>query len=78
MHLNYAQKNNGLYLLSRNDIEHVAHMVLREYAPDNLERPLPLNTVGLLEEYLGLRVKHKYIGSYDSGILGMIVMNDIV
>lgn len=78
MQLNYAQKENGLFLLSRNNIEHVACNVLSEYAPENLERPTPLNTIGLLQDYLELRVKRNYIGTYDSGILGMIVMNDIV
>ena len=39
MQLNYAQKENGLFLLTRNNIEHVACAVLSEYAPHNLERP---------------------------------------
>lgn len=78
MQLNYAQKENGLFLLTRNNIEHVACAVLSEYAPHNLERPTSLNTVGLLQDYFGLQVKRNYIGSFDSGILGMIVMNDIV
>ena len=78
MQLNYAQKENGLFLLSRNNIEHIACSVLSEYAPNNLVCPTPLNTIGLLQDYLGLQIKRNHIGSFDSGILGMIVMNDTV
>ena len=71
MQLNYAQKENGLFLLSRNNIEHIACSVLSEYAPNNLVCPTPLNTIGLLQDYLGLQIKRNHIGSFDSGILGM-------
>ena len=76
MQLNYARKANGLYVLSRNDIEDIATLILEEYYPQNLIYPIPLNTIGLLEEHLGLTVKNKYIGTFESGILGLIVMND--
>lgn len=77
MQLDCAQKENGTYWLSRDDIEQVAVSVLKEYSPHNLECPAPLNTAGLLEDYLGLTVKRKYIGTMESGILGLIVMSDI-
>lgn len=74
----YVQKENGLYILSKNDIENIADGVIREYAPQNLEHPTSLDTVDFLENYLGLVVKCKYIGPFGSKILGLIVMSDIV
>lgn len=76
MELTYPQKSNGLYVLSRMAIEQIATDVLKEYAPQNLEHPIPLDTRDMMENYLGLIVKHAYIGSFNSGILGLIVMSD--
>lgn len=78
MQLNYEQKGNGMYILSRNDIEDIATAILEEYSPDNLQYITPLDTVDFLENYLGLTLKKRYIGTMKSGILGLVVMNDIV
>ena len=78
MQFNYPKKENGLYILSRDAIDNIATTVLKKYYPQNLELPLPLNTTELLEEHLGLTVKRKYIGTIESGILGLIVLNDEV
>ena len=76
MELNYPQKNNGMYMLCRTDIEQIAYEKLKEYVPQNLERPIPLNTTDFLTDKLGLVVKDKYIMGFDSGILGLTVMGD--
>ncbi len=34
MQLNYPKKKNGMYLLKKSDIDPIAEMVLKEYAPD--------------------------------------------
>lgn len=78
MQLNFPKKENGMYILSRDDIDCIATAILKKYYPQNLESPLPLNTIELLEEHLGLTIKRKYIGTLRSGILGLIVMNDDV
>ena len=64
MELNYPQKNNGMYMLCRTDIEQIAYDKLKEYVPQNLERPIPLNTTDFLTDKLGLVIKFKYIKSY--------------
>lgn len=74
----YRQKDNGMYILSRSDIEEIATEKIQEFAPSNLERPTPLKTTEFLENYLGLIIKYKYICDFDSGILGMTVMGDEV
>lgn len=76
MQLNYRQKNNGMYILSKQDIDDISAAVLTEYSPKNLLNAIPLDTVDLLENYLGLTVKRKYIGTVDSEILGLTVMDD--
>lgn len=76
MHLDYKQKFNGQYILSKIDIEKIATDVLMEFSPSNLVMPTQLNTMSFLQDYLGLDVKRKYIGTFESGILGSIVMCD--
>ena len=78
MKLNFPKKENGMYILSRDDIDCIATAILKKYYPQNLEMPLPLNTMELLEKHLGLKVKSKFIGTLRSNILGLIVMNDEV
>ncbi len=77
MQLNYAQNMSGRYILSKRDIDNIATAILKEYSPKNLTYPVPLDTSDLLENYLGLTIKRKYIGTVESGILGLIVMNDV-
>ena len=72
----YKQKENGMYILSRSDIEQIATKKLQEFSPSNLERPIPLRTTDFLENYLGLVIKYKYICDFQSGILGLTVMGD--
>ena len=72
----YRQKENGMYILSRSEIEKIATEKLQEFSPSNLERPIPLETTRFLEDYLGLIIKYKYIGDFQSGILGLTVMGD--
>ena len=74
----YRQKENGMYILSRSEIEQIATKRLQEFSPSNLERPMPLQTTSFLEDYLGLVIKYKYIGDFQSGILGLTVMGDEV
>ncbi len=76
MRLHYRQKENGIYILSKNDIEDIAESVLKDYSPRNLIEPVALDTLDFLENYLGLTIKVKYIGTFGSEILGLIVMND--
>lgn len=78
MKLNYPQKESGLYILSREDIENIAEDVLKKFFPQNLILPKPLDTAEFLEDRLGLTVKQKYIGTLSSAVLGLIVMSDEV
>lgn len=72
----YRQKENGMYILSKSEIEQIATKKLQEFSPSNLERPMPLQTTDFLQNYLGLVIKYKYICDFQSGILGLTVMSD--
>ncbi len=78
MQFNYRKKENGQYILSKMEIEQIATDVLNKYSPSNLVVPTQLDTVSFLQDYLGLDVKRKYIGTFESGILGATVMCDEV
>ena len=76
MQFECQRKSNGLPILSKLDIENIATKVLKEFAPMNLECPLPFKTTSFLEDYHQLVIKNKYIGTFESGILGLTVMGE--
>ena len=76
MEIAYVQKGNGMYCLSREAIEQISSTVLKEYSPTNLASPTALDADDFLIDYLGLLVRNRYIGTIDSGILGLIVMGN--
>lgn len=71
----YRQRENGMYILSRQEIDQISESILAEVCPENLVHPIPLNIDKIIYE-TGLDIKFKYIGSLDSGILGLIVLGD--
>ena len=77
MELRYRQQHNGMYILTKYDIEKIATDFLREQFPMNLDYPIPLNTEVLFDK-LGLMVKHKYLGIPGHEILGATIMGDEV
>jgi len=76
MKLSYPKGADGMYILSRYDIENIAAKVLNEQFPMNLEKPIPLNTEALFDN-LGLIVKHRYLGIPEHEILGVTIMGDL-
>lgn len=75
MTLNYPQKQNGMYILKRENFDNIAENVLKEYLPTTLEWPQPLDIEYLASECLFLEVKHMYLSS-NGGILGMVTFAD--
>lgn len=72
------QASDGMYLLTSADIERVAHDLLKEFAPQNLETPKSFDVDSFLGDYLGLIVKERYIGVMGYEALGLTVMSDEV
>lgn len=69
----YPKDADGLYRLSRRDIEHIASDTLQELYPENLRTPSIIDPEDFLDQ-LGLVLKVNSIGSPDSGIEGCTVM----
>ena len=78
MELNYTQGSDGMYILTRADMEKIAHDVLKEFSPQNLETPMVFDVDSFLSDYLGLLVKERYIGVIGCEALGLTVMSDVV
>lgn len=75
MHLAYRQKANGLYILKKEDLENIATYVLRNYAPQVLVTPSPLDIEYLMEECLYLDIRRRFLAP-NGTILGMIAFED--
>ena len=75
MKLDFPKKENGLFILSKDNIEAVARETLSEYAPDNLKNPQPLKICELAEEKLGLKLDYQNL-SPSGEICGLISFGD--
>lgn len=69
----YPKDANGIYRLSRRDIEQIASDTLREFYPENLRTPSIINPDDFLDQK-GLILKVNPIGTPNSGIEGCMVM----
>lgn len=68
-------KQNGVPVLSKTDIETIGENFLRDFCPDALTNPQPVDVERFLELYLGLRLDFQFL-SNDGRYLGMMVFND--
>lgn len=78
MELNYNQGFDGMYILTRADMEKIANDLLKEFSPQNLETPMAVDVDSFLSDYLELFVKERYIGVIGYEALGLTVMSDVV
>lgn len=76
MKIPLGQKASGMYIFSSKDFDSVAELVLREYAPDMLEKAQPLNIEALADEAYSLTIIDRYLSARGS-ILGLISFDDI-
>ena len=71
----FKTKKNGVPVLSKNDIELIGENFIRDFCPEALTDPQPIDIEGFIEVYLGLKVDYQYLSS-DGRYLGMMVFND--
>ena len=76
MKIPLGQKASGMYIFSSQDFDSVAELVLREYAPNMLEKAQPLNIEALADEAYSLTIIDRYLSARGS-ILGLISFDDI-
>ncbi len=76
--MKYKQERNGLYVLSRIDIESLVTDYLKHYAPHVLQNIAPVDIFDLMKNTVGLSIKYRAFYDSQQGIMGMIVMHDSV
>ena len=75
ININYRQKYNGLPVLSWNEIDVIAEAMLKDYNPELLSDPQPVDVELLMQDYLKLYLEYQYLSNNES-ILGMMVFHD--
>jgi len=75
MQLDYPQTKNGMYELSRDQMDDIATKILGKFAPDVLTYPQPVNIEHLAEESFCLNVENKIL-SIDNKVLGATAFAD--
>jgi hypothetical protein len=75
MTLNYPKKENGMYILGRDQIDDIAKTVLSEYAPDVLLKPQPLRIGDMAQEHFGLTLSYQNL-SANGEISGLVSFGD--
>lgn len=73
--LHYRTGKNGVPILKNTDIETDAELLLRDYKPELLTDPQPLDTDDFTESYLGLNIHFENL-SRDQSIWGCMVFNN--
>ena len=77
MHLGkYRQKGNGLYILSKNEIDEIAMDILTSHAPYAVKFPQSVDITQLATEGFYLDISHRYLRP-DGKLLGMIALLDV-
>ena len=76
MTLNYPKKQNGMYLLRSSDFDNIATDFLKEYAPQNLQRPMPLDIDYIITDCLYITVMYRHL-TYEGTVLGMVAFGDV-
>lgn len=71
----FRTKQNGVPVLSKKEIEIIGENFLRDFCPDALINPQPVDVERFLELYLGLKIDYQFL-SNDCRYLGMMVFND--
>ena len=71
----FRTKQNGVPVISKKEIEVIGENFLRDFCPDALINPQPVDIERFLELYLGLKIDYQFL-SNDGRYLGMMVFND--
>ena len=71
----FRTKQNGVPILSREEINAIMEGYARDFQSTALERPEPFDIEGFLEFYLGMTADYQYL-SHNGIYLGMTVFNE--
>lgn len=70
----FKTRDRGVPILSKDEIEIIGENFIRDFCPDALRNPQPIDIEYFLEGYLGLKIDYQYL-SNDGRYLGMMVFN---
>ena len=73
-HLRFKTSKTGILILKNTDIDIDAEFLIRDYNPDLLKTPQPLDVEDFTENYLGLKIHFDYL-SNNGCIWGRMVFN---
>ncbi len=71
----FRRKGNGVPILSKEEIDNYAEVIIQDFKPDLLKTPQPTPIENFVELYLDLSVDYHNL-SPDGNVLGMIAFND--
>lgn len=71
----FRKKKNGVPILSKEEIEIIAHKFVRDFQPEALSEPQELKMEEFIECYLKMTPDYQYL-SHNGVYLGMTVFND--
>ncbi len=71
----YRVKNNGVPILSKKEINAIGENFVRDFQPDILKNPAPIDIEYFIEFYLGMKTDYQCL-SHNGIYLGMTVFND--
>lgn len=71
----YRTQKNGVPVLKKEEIDTIGEEYVRDFQPEVLRNPAPVDIEGFIECYLGMTMDYQYLSN--NGIyLGMTVFND--
>ena len=71
----FKVKSNGVPILSKEEIDGIGEQYVKDFCPEVLSHPAPVDIESFVENYLGITPDYQYLSS--NGIyLGMTVFND--
>ncbi len=71
----FRVKRNGVPVLSGKEINAIGELFVRDFQPEVLQNPAPVDIESFVENYLGMTPDYQYL-SHNGIYLGMTVFND--
>ena len=71
----YRTQKNGVPVLKKEEIDTIGEEYVRDFQPEVLRNPAPVDIEGFIECYLGMTTDYQYL-SHNGIYLGMTVFND--
>lgn len=71
----YRAQKNGVPVLKKEEIDTIGEAYVRDFQPEVLRNPAPVDIEAFTECYLGMTMDYQYL-SHNGIYLGMTVFND--